>query len=154
MKKRDEKKNQIANQEKQGEKTGEDWKEKYLRVLADYQNLEKRTDERITAIRIYAAESFIAQLLPVVDTFDRVRQHIQDPGLDLAHKELMQVLTAQGVTKIEVKGQIFNPMFMDCVEVVQGDENVVLEEVLPGYTMREKVLRVAKVKVGKEMVFK
>lgn len=133
-----------------GRSETDEWKAKYLRVLADYQNLDRRTDERVANVRKYASEAVLKHILPVVDTFDKVREHIKDHGLDLAHKELMQVLEGEGVSRIEVSGREFDPSYMDCIEVVPGQENVVLEEVLPGYMLRDKVLRVAKVKVGKK----
>lgn len=126
----------------------DEWKLKYLRALADYQNLEKRSDERVSHVRMYAAEMVLSRLLPVVDTFSKVQEHIKDPGLDLAYKELLSVLTEQGVSRIEVVGKEFNPEEMDCIEVVSGKENEVVEEVMPGYRFRDKVLRVARVKVG------
>lgn len=126
----------------------EEWKVKYVRALADYQNLEKRSEERVSDVRKYAAEIILLRLLPVVDTFGKVREHIHDPGLDLAYKELLSVLTEQGVEKIEVVGRAFDPTEMDCLEVVSGPDNQVMEEVMPGYRFRGKVLRVSRVKVG------
>lgn len=127
----------------------EDWKEKYLRALADYQNLERRSREEKEETRAFAAEVILARLLPVVDTFAKARAHIQDAGLDLAFRELEAVLAEQGVTRIETEGKQFNPHEMECIEVVAGPENAVVEEVLTGYAFRGKILRVAQVKVGK-----
>lgn len=127
----------------------DEWKGKYVRALADYQNLEKRTAERVSEVRQFAAEVILSRLLPVVDTFGMVNEHIKDPGLALANKELLSVLSEQGVEKIDVMGRQFDPTEMDCVEVVGGKDNEVVEEVQPGYLFRGKVLRVARVKVGK-----
>jgi len=127
----------------------EEWKNKYMRALADYRNLEKRSEERVSEVRKYAAELILGRLLPVVDTFGKVKMHIQDPGLELAYKELVSMLKEQGVEKIDVAGKTFDPVEMECIEVVPGADNEVTEEVLPGYTFRGKVLRVAQVKVGK-----
>lgn len=127
----------------------DEWKTKYVRALADYQNLEKRTSERVSEVRQFAAEVILARLLPVVDTFGMVNQHIKDAGLALANKELLSVLAEQGVEKIDVMGREFDPTRMDCIEVVSGKDNAVVEEVQPGYLFRGKVLRVARVKVGK-----
>lgn len=126
----------------------EEWKMKYMRALADYQNLEKRSSERITEVRQFAGEVILSRLLPVVDTFGKVKEHLNDPGLDLAYKELLSVLTEQGVERIDVLGRQFDPTEMDCIEVIEGKENTVIEEVRPGYALRGKVLRVARVKVG------
>lgn len=127
-----------------------DWKNKYLRALADYQNLEKRTREQVSEARTFASEVVLARLLSVVDTFRKAKEHLKDPGLDLAFKELDAVLVEQGAEKMEVVGLPFNPHEMECIEVVEGADNKVVEEVLPGYRFRGKVLRVAQVKVGKK----
>lgn len=126
----------------------EEWKTKYVRALADYQNLEKRSSERVSEVRQFAAEIILSRLLPVVDTFSKVKEHLSDPGLDLAYKELLSVLTEQGVERIEVLGKAFDPTEMDCIEVVEGKADHVVEESVPGYRFRGKVLRVAQVKVG------
>jgi molecular chaperone GrpE len=129
----------------------EEWKNKYLRALADYQNLERRTEEEKKQIRQYASNYVLGRLLPVIDTFKRASEHIKDTGLDLAFKELEAVLEEQGVEKIETLGKMFNPHEMECVEVVEGDDGKVIEETLTGYRVGEKILRVAQVKVGKKV---
>jgi molecular chaperone GrpE len=126
-----------------------EWKTKYLRALADYQNLEKRSSEHVAEARKFAAEIILLRLLPVVDTFAKVKAHVNDMGFDLAFKEMEAVLSEQGVTKIEVVGKEFDPHTMECIEVVEGKDNMVVEETLAGYEFRGKVLRVAQVKVGK-----
>lgn len=128
----------------------DDWKNKYLRALADYQNLEKRTRDEISEVRKFASEVVLARLLPVVDTLKKAKDHLKDPGIDLTFKELLAVLEEQGVEKIMSIGRQFDPHEMECVEVVLGKNNEVVEEVLPGYRFRGKILRIAQVKVGKE----
>lgn len=128
----------------------EEWKSKYLRALADYQNLEKRKNEEILASRQYAGEILLIKLLPVVDTFERALVHLKDSGLALAVKELEAFLADAGVKKLEVMGKAFSPHEMECIEVVQGEDTIVIEETLPGYTLHGKVIRVAQVKVGKK----
>ncbi len=126
----------------------EEWKSKYLRALADYQNLERRSQEEKERVRTFAAEMILTRLLPVMDTLGKAQEHLKDPGLDLALRELWAVVEEQGVTKIDAVGKVFNPHEMECIEVVEGPENEVVEETLPGYRFRGKVLRVAQVKVG------
>jgi molecular chaperone GrpE len=130
----------------------EDWKGKYLRALADYQNLEKRTQSEKQEIRNYAAQGILTRLLPVLDTLTKAVQHVKDAGLELALKELYTALSEQGVEKIAVAGKPFDPHQMECIEVVAGKDNIVVEELLPGYRLHNKILRVAQVKVGKTLV--
>jgi molecular chaperone GrpE (heat shock protein) len=70
----------------------------------------------------------------------------------LALKELYAALSEQGVEKIAVSGKPFDPHQMECIEVVAGKDNIVVEELLPGYRLHDKILRVAQVKVGKTLV--
>ena len=129
----------------------EEWKNKYLRALADYQNLEKRKEEEVASVRKFASEILLGRLLPVADTFTTAAGHLKDPGLDLAIKQLLVFFQDAGVEKIETVGRQFNPHEMECIEVVGGKENEVVNEVLPGYRLRGKILRVAQVKVGKQL---
>lgn len=128
-----------------------DWKNKYMRALADYKNLEKRATEEKLEVRKYAAEVVIARILPTLDTLAKAKAHIQDSGLDLAYKELETALTEFGVVRIEVIGKQFNPHEMECIEVAAGKDNEVVEELLPGYRLHDKIIRVAQVKVGKKL---
>lgn len=135
---------------KKQDEQGEDWKGKYLRALADYQNLEKRTQGEKMEIRKFAAEVVVMRLLPVVDTLSKAKTHLSDPGLDLAFKEFESAFSELGVVQLDVVGKQFNPHEMECIEVVSGNDNEVVEELLPGYRLHDKILRVAQVKVGKK----
>lgn len=132
-----------------------EWKNKYLRALADYQNLEKRVNEgRANDIK-FAARSLIVKLLPAIDDIERAGDLIKNEGLNLAIKKLSDILKSEQVEKIEVLGKKFDPQTMECIEVVgeeKGDE--VVEEISPGYKMWDQVIRPAKVKVGKKKLEK
>jgi molecular chaperone GrpE len=130
--------------------SAEELKGKYLRVLADYQNLEKRSQLEKQEVRTYAAEIVVMRLLPALDTLTKATVHVKDTGLELALKELYSALSEMGVEKIAVVGKVFNPHEMECIEVVAGKDNMVIEELLPGYRIHDKILRVAQVKVGKQ----
>lgn len=134
------------------QKQVEEWKGKYLRVLADYHNLEKRSQVEKSEVRVFAAEMVLMKLLPIVDTFERAQVHLKDEGLALALKELESFFIVHGVQKINVVGTSFDPGSMECIEVVNGEENKVIAELRPGYTLHDKVIRVAQVKVGKKMM--
>ncbi len=140
-------KSMVQEQEKQVE----EWKQKYFRALADYQNLERRVQAEKTEIRNFAAQVLIERLLPVVDTFERAQTHLHDSGLALALKQFNGVLTERGLERIQTIGLDFNPHEMECVDVVPGEDNVVVEEFTPGYRLNGKVIRAAQVKVGKSV---
>lgn len=128
----------------------EEYKQKYLRALADYQNLEKRVFAEKQEIKKYAAEVTIRNMLPALDNLERALKHIEDKGLSLAMKEFEIALEGSGVKRMNIVGKPFDPFTMECIEVVEGKDGVVVEVLTAGYTMYEKVLRVAQVKVGKK----
>lgn len=132
------------------EKELEVWKGKYLRALADYQNLEKRSQERNLETRKYAESQLVVSLLPVVDMLEQAEIHIGDEGLKIALKELQNVLQKIGVEKIDVEGKKFDPSVMECVEVTSPGNDEVIEVTRAGYCMQGRLLRPAQVKVGKK----
>lgn len=133
---------------KEAPSEAEEWKNKFLRALADYKNLEKRSWEEKIEIRKYAAETVLVKLLPVFDMLSLAQVHLHDPGLDLTGKELMARLAELGVERIETKDKAFNPGEMECIEVVEGTEGDVVAEVTAGYKLYGRLLRPARVKVG------
>ncbi|MCX8008895.1 MAG: nucleotide exchange factor GrpE [Patescibacteria group bacterium] len=127
-----------------------EWKNKYLRALADYQNLERRSWQEKEDIKKFASETTLRKFIPAIDSLERAVKHIQDEGLALSLREFYKVLEQCGVKRIETVGKQFDPHLMECVEVIQGDDGIVLEEIRSGYMFFDKVLRVAQVKVGKK----
>lgn len=118
------------------------------RALADYQNLERRiTEEKGVWIRL-ANKDLILKLLPVLDNLFLAQKHISDEGLSLSVKKFLDALSDEGVERIETENKDFDPNTMECVSVIAGEENKVLEEVRPGFIMNETVLRPAQVLVG------
>ncbi|OGG21126.1 nucleotide exchange factor GrpE [Candidatus Gottesmanbacteria bacterium RIFCSPHIGHO2_02_FULL_40_13] len=129
----------------------ETWKNKYLRILADYQNLEKRIKEARENEVKYASGKIILKILPVFDILEQVVKINNDQGLILALKQFSEVLTRENVQKIEVLGREFDPLTMECLEVVPGEkDNLVVQELRTGYKMYDKVIRTARVKVEKK----
>ncbi len=133
--------------------------ERLKRALADYQNLEKRVgQERLAWIKT-ANKELILRILPILDTLVLAGKHLQDGGLTASIKQFEDVLKSEGVEKIETMGQEFNPQIMECVVTEQVDpsaasgqgEGKVLDELQAGYMLYDKVLRPAKVKVGKNI---
>lgn len=124
----------------------QNWK----RALADYQNLVKRTQEQQNMVRNFACLSLVERLLPAMDHLEMAAGHLNDPGLTMVVEQFRQALSEEGINRIEARGQIFDPVQMECVEMVEGEANKVIEVVSQGYMIQKKVLRPAKVKVGKE----
>ena len=138
----------MKKHEKKIENQELDFENQLKRALADYQNLEKRiANEKSEWIRA-ANRDLIIKLLPILDDLFLAQKHIQDAGLNLSIQKFLDVLSQEGVQKIEIQDREFDPNSMECVSVVAGDENKVLEEVRPGFIMNDRVLRPAQVIVG------
>lgn len=120
------------------------------RTVADYHNLENRMQEEKKSMSAYFVTELLKRLLPAFDTLFLAAKYTKDQGIELTVKQLLDALKNEGVVRIETEGMDFNPALMECVEVVAGDSGKVIEEVSPGFTYAEKLLRVAKVKVGAE----
>lgn len=152
-------KNDNKQQEEKVEKVKEveslqqkvlDLENQIKRVLADYQNLQKRTlEERKEWIKT-ANKDLLLRLLPVLDTLMVASKHLEDKSLQVSTIQFLQALKDEGVQRIETEGKDFDPNTMECVVTEEGEEGKVLEELRAGFRIGDKVLRVAQVMVGKE----
>jgi len=122
------------------------------RTLADYQNLEKRVAEGKRETILNSNRQLLLRLLPVLDTLMLALRHTEDKGLELSVKQFLDILSTEGVKRIETKDKKFDPKLMECVDVVEGKEGNVVAEVLAGYLLNDTILRHALVKVGKEKI--
>ncbi len=128
----------------------EEFKAKYLRALADYQNLEKRTKEEKEEVIKNANKDLILKLLPFLDNLEKAEIFIKDQGLRIVKDHLKQVFLEIGLEEIDVLNKPFDPKTSEAVEIVSGDkDDYVVEVVRKGYKLKDKILRVAQVKVSK-----
>lgn len=118
------------------------------RALADYQNLKKRSEAEHHLLAKFSASEVLAKLLPVLDDLERAQAHLQDAGLALAVKQFLTVLAGEGVQSMNLLNQPFDPKFAECQEMVPGPKDQVIEVINQGYTLYDRILRPAKVKVG------
>lgn len=123
--------------------------DKYKRVLADYQNLVRRTrDEKSEWARI-ANKELVLKLLPILDTLMLAEKHTKDQNFVLTVQQFLQVLKDEGFERIKAIGETFDPLLMEVVETRDGADDKVLEEVKAGFRSGEVILRPALVVVGK-----
>ncbi len=122
--------------------------EKYKRVLADYQNQERRHHEMSSTLVKMASASLLEKLLLSLDGLRLAQSHLKDKGLQMVIDQIQSTFTSEGLSEIKTDGEIFDPLTMDCVELVPGEKDKVVETLSPGYYLFDKVLRPAKVKVG------
>lgn len=134
--------------------------DKYLRLSAEFDNYRKRTLKEKMELSKYAEENILAKIIPFMDDFDRAMQHIDTVtdgeamknGLNLIYMKFNEFLKQNGVSEIEAIGSDFNVDLHEAVAKVPAeDENrkgKVVDIVLKGYYLRDKILRHSKVVVG------
>lgn len=120
----------------------------YKRVLADYHNQERRFKEDQSKIIKMANATLIEKLLLDIDALELAQKHLNDHGLQMVIDQFKKTLIGEGLSEIDTDNKIFDPLTMDCVEVVPGKKDHVVETLTRGYYLFDKVLRPAKVKVG------
>lgn len=136
-------------------------KNQLLRAQADFDNYRKRTRQEREDLVKMAARNLLFELLPVLDSFDRALMSIATEettlpaglreGIEMVHRQFVQVMSSHGVQAMDVEQQPFDPNVHQAVmqESVDGTEaGMVLQELQKGYWLYDKVLRPAMVKVS------
>ena len=139
-------------------KEKDELKDTLLRRQADFDNYRKRVEKEGRQERHRGVEIVVEGLLPVLDAFDRALAAHDDPeyaeyikGFELIRKQLWDLLTKQGVKRIEATGEQFNPHLHHAIESVENtelEEGTVVGEMQPGYMFHDRVLRPAMVRVA------
>ena len=130
----------------------DEFKNKYLRALADYQNLEKRISEEKFEIIKNANKHLILGLLPFLGNLEKAEVFIKDPGLKITKEHLFNILKEIGLEEIEVLNKEYDPISAEVIEIVSGNkENMVTEVLRKGYKLNDKILQIAQVKVTKKL---
>jgi molecular chaperone GrpE len=122
-------------------------KEQVARTLADYQNLLRRQKEDQAKVVEYARITVFASLIQPLEHLSLAAASLKDQGLDMVLKQFWSELEAQGLREVKPEGEKFNPETMEAVEKV-GEGEKVIAVLSPGYTLGDKLIQVAKVKVG------
>ena len=135
-------------------------KEKYLRQVAEFDNYRKRISKEKLELIQTAGKEVITSLLDVLDDSDRATQQINSTtdadqirqGVTLVFSKMKNLLIAKGLKPMESIGQDFNPDIHEAVAEIEADEKMkgkVIDEVQKGYYLNDKIIRFAKVIVGK-----
>ncbi len=126
-----------------------DYKDRYLRALADYKNLQRQVEKERQLIFTLATANVLERIIPTVDMLYTAEVFIKDPGMQMVKDQLVRVLDEFGLKEIELLGKAYDPHTAEVVGTVEGgDEGVVVEVVRRAYMMGDKVIRVGQVKVG------
>jgi molecular chaperone GrpE len=136
-------------------------KDKHLRLLAEFENYKKRTMRERLELVNSASKDVILSLLPVLDDFNRAKMSADDPGnaeqfsegVLLVYNRLNTILQQKGLQPMTSTGETFDPEWHEALtEIpVQDDsqKGVVVDTIETGYTLNDKIIRHAKVVVGK-----
>jgi molecular chaperone GrpE len=137
----------------------EDGDARYVRLAADFQNYKKRVEKEKSDIYAYANEKFAADLLEVIDNFERAIGQDAASGADgkfiegmgMIMDQLVNVLERHDVTEIPALGEEFDPNLHHAVQMAPSAEyesGRVMTVIQKGYRIKEKVLRPAMVVVA------
>lgn len=145
-------------EEKTEEKT-DDGNEKYVRLMAEFQNYKKRVAKEKNDIREYATEKLVMELLPVLDNFERAlaASAEDDPagyakGMELIFTQMVTELQKSGLAEVEAEGQDFDPTKHNAVMTEENEElesGKVSKVLQKGYALNDKVIRPSMVAVTK-----
>ena len=136
-----------------------DWKDKYQRLMAEFENARKRTAKEATQRYDMGAMGVLEKLLPVIDNFERGLEAVSEDekdsafvkGIEQIYKQFTAVMEDLGVTPMDAQGKEFDANLHNAVMHVEDDdlgENIVAEELQKGYMYKENVLRHSMVKVA------
>ena len=153
--------NPIEEEMKKIKREHQELKDKYLRLYAEFDNYKKRTvKEKIDLMKTASANTMEA-LLPVLDDFDRAKKNadadnsteVFSEGVNLVYQKLYSALKAKGLTPMDSNGEPFDPELHEAVtEIPAPTEEMkgkVIDTIERGYFLNEKIIRYAKVVVGK-----
>ena len=142
-------------------KEQEEMKDKYLRLSAEFDNYRKRTMKEKAELILNGSEKAFKAILPVVDDMERALATMQKAtdveavkeGVELIYNKFMQILGQNGVQAMDTKEKELDTDFHDAIAIIDAPseelKGKILDCVETGYTLNDKVLRHAKVVVGK-----
>ncbi|WP_081986944.1 nucleotide exchange factor GrpE [Planococcus sp. CAU13] len=132
---------------------------KYLRLLADFDNFKRRNQKDKEIQAKFRSQSLLTDLLPVLDNFERalaVEAKSEEAeallkGVEMVQKSLLEAVKREGLEEVKAVGEHFDPNFHQAVmqeKDEQAEPGTVLQELQKGYTLKGRVLRPAMVKVN------
>ncbi len=139
----------------------EEMKDKYVRLFAEFDNFKRRSAKEKIEYMKTAGQEILSDLLPVLDDMERAEKSVASAtdveaikeGFQLIKEKLVRNLSAKGLKAMESMGQPFNADFHEAVtEIPAPSEDLkgkVVDEIEKGYLLNEKIIRYAKVVVGK-----
>ena len=146
---------------KEAEEKAAELNDRYLRLSAEFDNYRKRTLKEKTELILNGGEKALSSILPVVDDMERAMQNMEKAtdveavreGVELIYTKFMQTLEQNGVKPIPTEGQALDTDYHEAVALIDAPseelKGKILDCVQRGYTLNDKVIRHAKVVIGK-----
>jgi len=150
---------QLAIEKLQAEKV--ELNDKYLRLFAEFQNYKRRTSKERIELMQTAGKDIVVNLLPVLDDFARAKkaaetddnEEVFSEGVQLVYDKLHKTLENKGLKAMESNGEVFNPDIHEAITEIPAPNDEmkgkIIDTVEQGYALNDKIIRYAKVVVGK-----
>ncbi|MBM3183758.1 MAG: nucleotide exchange factor GrpE [Chlamydiae bacterium] len=138
-----------------------DWKDKYLRTLAEMENMRKRLQKERQEMTRFGIENAIGEFLPAIDNFENALRFAENAegevknwamGFEMILSQFKEVLHNHGVVAFHSKGIPFDAELHEAVEIIETTDHpdgTILHEFTKGYKSHHRTLRAARVKVAK-----
>ena len=148
------------SEEEKWKESASEWRDKYLRLYAEFDNFRKRSQKERVELLQTASSDTIKELLGILDDFDRAvkaNETVEDiaivkEGFVLIHQKLYRKLETKGLKPIEANGLPFDTDFHEAITQIPSPtpdmKGKVVDEVEKGYTLNDKVIRFSKVVIG------
>ncbi len=127
------------------------------RLQADFVNYRKRSQREKEEMSLKGKIELTSEILPVIDNFERALNSAEEStefysGVEMIYKQLLKLLSDQGIEEISAEGEEFNPEFHEAIMKVdsenEDDEGRVIEVIQKGFILEKRVIRPAMVKVA------
>lgn len=149
---------QLKNLFEKEKQKAQNYEEKIKHVLADYQNLTRKTQSDIEKGVNTKIDEFMLDFLKIYDDFIRAKQvftesKINTEGLDSILKNMDSLLVKYDVTPIDALGEIFDPNFHEAISIITDpnlDDNTITKELRKGYISHKRVIRPTLVEISKK----
>ena len=137
-----------------------EWKDSYIRKVAEFENTKKRMEREKEEFTKYASEKIIVKMLEIVDNLERaikaseVNKDFDSlvKGVEMSLNNAHNIFKMEGLEPLEAKGKEFNPYEHHAMmqeETEEHADNIVMEEFQKGYKLKDKIIRPTLVKVAK-----
>lgn len=156
----------LRNRLKKAEAEKQEYLDGWQRAKADFINIRKRDEENNREFAKFARSDILLEIIPVLDSFDMAFANKTEweklpeewrKGMERIHSQLLSVLSTSGLKELNPTGEEFNPALEEAAGFIDTDnekeDGKVLQVFQKGYFLHDKLIRPAKVKIGRKVKF-